>query len=90
MFTSLSKFFSIEQFQPSVAFHIETSHLSKTNDWFLYETQHWVEMGYASARLGVELRLEWELWVTQIKSLSKHMGQSIQEWIKENLWKTAF
>ena len=27
-------------FQPSVAFHIETSH-----DWFLYETQDWAEIG---------------------------------------------
>ena len=30
-----------------VAFHIETSHLicmCKSNDWFLYEMQHWTEM----------------------------------------------
>ena len=31
-------------FQPSVAFHIETSHL-KINWLFLYEMQHWAEMG---------------------------------------------
>ena len=29
-------------FQSSVKFHIETS---KSNDWFLYETQHWAEIG---------------------------------------------
>ena len=37
----------INPFQPSVVFHIETSHLfllCKTNDWFLYETQRWPEM----------------------------------------------
>ena len=35
-------------FKPSVAFHIETNYFflqSKTNDWFLHETQHWAEMG---------------------------------------------
>ena len=33
-------------FQPSVAFHIETSHLfcSAKNDWVLYEMQHLAEM----------------------------------------------
>ena len=30
-------------FQPSVGFHLETSHFA--NDWFLYELQRWVEMG---------------------------------------------
>ena len=30
-------------FQPSVTFIEEI--LSKTNDWFLYETQHWFEIG---------------------------------------------
>ena len=39
-------------FRPSVAFHMKNSHsfilLSKTNDWFLYEMQNWVEMGQKS------------------------------------------
>ena len=38
----------VNPFQSSIAFHIETSHLfcsAKINDWFLYETQHWAEMG---------------------------------------------
>ena len=39
-------------FRPSVAFHMKNSHSfilhSKTNDWFLYEMQHWVEMGQKS------------------------------------------
>ena len=30
-------------FQPSVTFIEEI--LSQTNDWFLYETQHWFEIG---------------------------------------------
>ena len=38
-------------FQPSVAFHMETSHLicnaDQTNGFF-YEMQHWAEMGSAS------------------------------------------
>ena len=42
------------QFQLSVAFHIETSNLfcrakqmndTSKRDWFLYETQHWAWMG---------------------------------------------
>ena len=45
-------------FQPSVTYHIETSHLfcfakqmtgfhmkCKTNDWFPYEMQYWAEIG---------------------------------------------
>ena len=37
----------ISPFQPKVAFHIETSHLFcfKSNDWFIYEIQLWIEMG---------------------------------------------
>ena len=35
----------IKLFQPLAAFHIETSHLVH---WFLYERQHWAEMGYYS------------------------------------------
>ena len=37
----------VNPFQPSLAFHTETSHLfhCKTNDWFLYEVKHWAEMG---------------------------------------------
>ena len=33
---------NINLFLPSVAFHIFVLH-SKTNDWFLYETQHWAK-----------------------------------------------
>ena len=35
-------------YQPSIVFHIEDHHLllqSKINYWFLYEMQHWAEMG---------------------------------------------
>ena len=32
----------INLFQPSVGFHEETS---KISDWFLFEIQHWTEMG---------------------------------------------
>ena len=50
----------VNLFHLSLAFHIETSHLicsrisyrnqlldlqSKSNYWFLYEMQHWAEMG---------------------------------------------
>ena len=34
-------------FQPSVAFHIETIHLTcsaNRNDWFIYEMKHWAEI----------------------------------------------
>ena len=34
----------LTHFQISDAFHIETS--SKSNHWFLYETQHWAEMSF--------------------------------------------
>ena len=34
---------NVNPYQPSVDFYIEM--LSKSNDWFLYEMQHWVEMG---------------------------------------------
>ena len=40
--------YHINIFQPSPAFHIETYHLictaSKSNDWFLYEIQHWAKI----------------------------------------------
>ena len=29
-------------FQPSAAFHLETSEI---NDWFLFEMEHWADMG---------------------------------------------
>ena len=32
----------VNQFHPSVAFHIKTSYLL---DWLLYEMQQWAEMG---------------------------------------------
>ena len=35
---------NINPFQSSVVFHIETSHLFCSDDWSLYETQHWAEM----------------------------------------------
>ena len=35
----------INPFQPSILFHIETSHLFVSNDWFLCEMQHWAKMG---------------------------------------------
>ena len=41
--------YTINLFHPSVALHIETSYLiwnCKSNDWFLYESQHWAEMFY--------------------------------------------
>ena len=33
---------SVNIFQPSVAFHVETSHLI-WSDWFLYKMQHWLK-----------------------------------------------
>ena len=41
-------FHCLNLFQPSAAFHIETSHLICTtnqDDWFLYEAQHLAETG---------------------------------------------
>ena len=36
----------INSIQPSVAFHTETSDSQcKSSHWFLYEMQHWAEMG---------------------------------------------
>ena len=39
---------SLNQFQPTVAFHIETSNFNlrlNSNEWFLYDMQCWDKMG---------------------------------------------
>ena len=44
---SMMKALVVNPFQPSATFHIEAKYLKcKSNDWFLYEMQHWAEMGY--------------------------------------------
>ena len=52
VYTSLNVFCTLNPIQPSVALHIETSYLfRKTNDWFLYEMQHWAEMGKSNEKM---------------------------------------
>ena len=36
----------LNPFQPNVALYIETNNFHcKSNDWLVYEIQHWAEMG---------------------------------------------